>query len=293
MQRRWSWAAVLAVCVLSACGGVGDSSSGSGSGITITAPEDLPGRALVTAHAVEADGRISNVELAITTTDVYGKFSLAFQGEQGRAYVVKIAPIVSSASTQVGAAAAAIPPLYDGPALRGALVPGSTGTVHASINLTVFTEMTVAAAARAPGGLTPSNIAQAHSVMMQLLGFDPMKVRVMETSTALTADEQKQAVLLAAVTQMVKDGALSCGGAGSKSYAMRCVVEQMAAAAATTTLSLGAVSGALASAIGIVLADPALRGTVAPELLSNTVSNLHCSGASCVPKTVVLSAALP
>ena len=110
-------------------------------------------------------------------------------------------------------------PLPVGFAMRSLLPAATSDTVTTSASVTPFSEMAVAAAAEAPGGVTTANATQAVTTMVHLLGFNPSNVVPTTTSGAnATPDQQKLAVMLTAVSQLAASNALGCntGSAGDK-----------------------------------------------------------------------------
>jgi hypothetical protein len=281
---------MAAAGLLSACGGGGSGSApepSNAAAVSVsmsgTAATGLRANADVTAHAVNADGTVATEVLARATTDAQGHYSLTFQGTQAQPYVIKVT--ANDKTTHLDEVTGTAQPLPVGFAMRSVFVPTGTGTVTTSVSVTPFSEMLVAAAAKA-GGLSSDNVTKARTTVQDLLGFDPTAVDVKRTSDATaTPEQQKLAIMLTAVSQMAKAGTLGCGSSGSAGQVTQCVVQKLADAASTTTLSLGTVSGTLASAVTTVLGNDTLRGQVVPTLLTSVQSNLGCTDASCVPVT--------
>ncbi len=288
--------AVFAACLLAACGGGGGSDSATP---TATAPQVSAAgvvakgkvrNALVKAYAVKADGSLDTTALATTTTDGEGRYSLpAFDAAAGTAYIVKMtAQSGTEHLDEVSGAWQAVPSSFS---MRAAFVATAAATQNVSLTLTPFSEMAVAAAGKASGGLTSGNVAQANSTVQQLLGFDPTKQGIKATTdTSANADEKKLATLLTAVSQLAADQALGCtsGDAGTRT---ECVVNTLAASASSSTLKLQSgstnVSAVLASAVSAVAAAPALAGVVDRSLLTAVVANLGCSSdAACAAAAV-------
>ncbi|MDP1534160.1 MAG: hypothetical protein Q8L92_11345, partial [Rubrivivax sp.] len=175
-------------------------------------------------------------------------------------------------------------PLPVGFTMRSLVVPASSGNVSVSATITPFSEMAVAAASRASGGVTATNAAQATSTVAQLLGFNPVAAPAPSTASTATADAQKLAIMLTAVAKMAADSSLGCA-TGSSGAKTQCVVTALAAAASTSSIALqnGStnVSAVLGNAVTAVLLDPALSGAVAPSSLTTVVANLGCTGSAC------------
>ncbi|MBL8349871.1 MAG: hypothetical protein JNL87_06115 [Burkholderiaceae bacterium] len=249
-----------------------------------TAAKGLMANADVGVYAVNADGSLGSTPLATTTTDAQGKYSLSFAGFKDQPYVIRVS--ANAGTTHLDEVSGAQQPLPAGFVMRSLVVPAATGTVTTSASITPFSEMAVAAAAKASGGITAANAAQAVSTVTQLLGFNPIGVEAKTTADAAgaSADEQKLAIMLAAVSQLASNGDLGCssGSAGDKT---KCVVDALGASSTTTSIKLGSgaagsatdVSGALSSAIGTVLANPVLAGTISSATLATVVANLGCT----------------
>jgi hypothetical protein len=284
--------AVLGASLLSACGG--GSSDGS------PAPEVAPSTAATVAlsgiaakglmdgadvkvHPIATDGSVDLATvLASTTTAANGSYTLSFSGTKDQPYVVRVSANANTTHRdEVSGESQALPVGFS---MRSLVIPAASGAVSTSASITPFSEMAVAAAAKASGGVSAANAAQAVSTVTQLLGFDPTKVAATSTGAAATDDEKKLAVMLTAVSQMANSGDLGCntGAAGDK---VKCVVDALGAAASTSSIKLetgsgeGAtnVSAVLNSAVTTVLAKPELVGTISGSLLTTVAANLGCT----------------
>lgn len=302
-MRKTLFVAMASAGLLAACGG------GSGTDATTpvtpvtptppstsatvalsgTAAKGLMANADVGVYAVNADGSVAATPLQTTTTDAQGKYSLSFTGTKDQPYVVRVS--ANANTTHADEVTGTAQPLPVGFQMRSLVVPAATGAVTTSASITPFSEMAVAAAAKATGGVTAGNAAQAISTVTQLLGFNPTTVAATTTATAASGDEQKLAVMLTAVSQMASSGDLGCstGSAGDKT---KCVVEALGAAASTTSIKLSSGSGStatdvsavLSGAVSTVLANPSLAGTVSSSSLATVVANLACT-TSCTAAT--------
>lgn len=300
-QYHALWAAMLCAGLLTACGGDGGGGGGSDDGtpppattavsVSGVAAKGLLANADVGVYAVQADGRVASTALKTTTTGTDGRYALSFDAEAGTPLVVVVSARADGTTTHVDEATGTTQVLPAGFQLR-ALLPavGAGGSVTASANITPFSELAVAAAAKAGGGLTAANIRQATSTVVQLLGFDPAAVAPKPAAAATTPDEQKLAVLLTAVSELARAGALGCttGDAGAKTA---CIVHTLGAAARADSLALATgeqdVAAALAQAVRTVLASPTLSAGIAPSALVDVQANLACSGAACTPAAPV------
>lgn len=288
MQQRVLWAAMLSAGLLAACGGGGDDSptttSDSASvSLSGTAAKGLMANADVTAHAVNADGSVAAAALASTTTDAQGRYTLSFTAAKGQPHVVKVTANASTTHLdEVSGQAQALPAGFS---MRTLLAPATTDTVTTSASVTPFSEMAVAAAEDATGGITVANAAQAVTTVSQLLGFNPSSVVPTSVNdTSASAEQQRLALMLTAVSQLAASDALGCnsGSAGAKT---QCVVNALAEAASLDSIKLETagtdVSAALGAAIDTVVANPALVGSVNPSVVSAIEANLACSGSAC------------
>lgn len=297
MQRRWLWIAMASAGLLSACGGGG---GGGGSTAETGGPGPLPvvnmsmsgtaakglmANADVTAHAINADGTVATEALARTTTDAQGHYALSFKAAQVQPYVIKVT--ANDKTTHLDEVTGVAQPLPAGFVLRSLVVPSGTGDFTASVSVTPFSEMAVAAAAKASGGLSSANVAQARANVAQLLGFDPATVEPKSLKDADTPDQKRLAVMLSAVSQLAHDGALGCDS-GAAAAKTQCVVDKLNQAVSTSTLELKVgsvnVSGALAAAATTVLANPQINvAKVSDVVVANVISKLACTGSSCTP----------
>lgn len=298
---RWhsSAVALAAAALMAACGG-GGSDGGSGSGgssggsgssgggsstaaaisLSGTAAKGLMANADVSVHAVKADGSVDTATaLASTTTDASGRYTLSFSGTQGQPYVVRVT--AKAGTTHLDEVSGTAEPLPAGFAMRSLLVAGSSGTQSVSASVTPFSEMAVAAAAKASGGVTAANAQQAVSTVTQLLGFNPVSVTPTTLAAASGTEQQQMAVMLTAVAKLASDGGLGCDGAANSGAKTQCVVQALAGSASTGSIKLSSgstdVSSALGGALVSVLADSKLSGTVSSSALATVAANLACS----------------
>lgn len=271
--------------MLVACGGGGDSPPAppptASVALSGTASKGLMANADVAVLPVNADGSIGSTALATTTTDASGHYTLSFTATKDQPYVIQVKAKADGSTTHLDEVSDSTQSLPAGFTMRALLVSAATGSLTTSANVTPFSELAVAAAARAGGGITKANADQAVSTVKQLLGFDPAAIAVKGAgASGASADENKQAILLLAVSKLADDGALGCatGSAGDK---VKCVVDTLAGASSTTSIKLQAggtdVSAALGGAVAAVLEDDSLNGGVQPSTLSSVTANLACT----------------
>ncbi len=296
-MKKWqTLSAVLASAgLMAACGGGGSESgtpeanASNDASVTLsgTAAKGLMANADVRVHPVKADGSVDTATvLASTTTDSKGKYTLpVFKVAKSQPYVVKVTAKADGSSSHVDEVLRESKPLPSGFSMRTLLIAPSSASQTTTASVTPFSEMAVAAAAKASGGVTVVNAQQAVSTVTQLLGFDPTQVAVADSvATATTDDQKKLAVMLTAVSQLANSGELGCA-TGDNGAKTRCVVEALASAASTTTIKLASTSGStttdvsakLGAAVSTVLANPALSGSVGTSSLATVVANLACT----------------
>ncbi|MDT7833886.1 hypothetical protein [Aquabacterium sp. OR-4] len=294
---KWqSLSALLASAgLMVACGGGGGSTESvatvqdTDTSITLsgTAAKGLMANADVKVHPVKADGTVDTATvLASTTTDSKGKYTLpVFKVPKSQPYVVKVTAKADGSSSHLDEVSKTSHALPSGFSMRTLLMAPSSATQTTAASVTPFSEMAVAAAAKATGGVTAANAQQAVSTVTQLLGFDPIQVTVPENVASATSDDQKKlSVMLTAVSQLANSGDLGCAS-GSNGAKTQCVVEALASAASTSTIKLATTSGGtttdvsakLGAAVSTVLADPALSGSVGTSTLATVVANLGCT----------------
>lgn len=294
MKQRALIVAMLSAGLLAACGGGGGDGGGSPApgtpdntqasvALSGTAAKGLLANADVTVHAIGADGHVADAVLASAATDAQGHYTLSFTATKGQPYVVKVT--ANAGTTHLDEVSGQAQPLPVGFSMRTLLAPVTSDTVTTSASVTPFSEMAVAAAEEASGGITAANAAQAVTTVSQLLGFDPTSVVPTGVGdAAASADQQKLALMLTAVSQLAASDALDCN-AGSAGEKTQCVVEALAEAASISSIKLEAgstdVSAALAGAVQAVVTNPALVGAVNPSIVKAIENNLACSGSAC------------
>lgn len=302
MGRHALWTAMLAAGLLAACGGGGgDTSAPTVANVTLdgTAAKGLMANAQVSAHAIAADGSVADAALASATTDSQGAYTLKFEASSGQPYVIRVT--ATADTTHVDELTGSTQPLPAGFSMRSLFVPASTGAVSVTASVTPFSEMAVAAAQKASGGLTADNAKQAISSVTQLLGFNPVELSVVPaTQEGASTQQQQMAVMLAAVSQLAASDAVGCdaGAAGEK---IQCVVQKLADSSSTSSIKLQSgqgeaaldVSAALARAVGQVVTNPTAMGSIPPSIVESAVANLGCEGSACdaAPATPDTSAA--
>lgn len=286
MQRQLLCAALFAAGLLSACGGGGSSpvvETTASVSLNGVASKGLMAGALVTAHAVNADGSIDGTALAgPVETGANGSYTLSFTATKDKPYVIRVAAKADGSTTHLDELTGTAQALPAGFTMRTLFIPTTTGALSTSASVTPFSEMTVAAAQRATGGLTAANAAQAIQVISTLLGFNPTTVTPTSVASASGPAQQQMAVLLTAVSQLANSGGLGCT-TGSDGAKVQCVVEALAESVKTDSIKLATpatgadVSGALAAAVTTVLTTPSLSGTVSPATLTTVLANLACT----------------
>lgn len=101
-----------------------------------------------------------------------------------------------------------------------------------SLNITSFSEAGVALAEKS-GGLTAANINKANSGIANILGFDHLSTKPIQSSdttelASATTNEKKLSVLNAAVSNMAATDALGCGVRAAYGQGIDCTVSKLA-----------------------------------------------------------------
>jgi hypothetical protein len=136
-----------------------------------------------------------------------------------------------------------------------------------------LTDLVAKTAETASGGLTASNIAQAKTGITAALGFDPEKVKPVNSNSdaAATAslDERMQSLTLAAISKLALDSRLGCMQP-TVSARIGCVVKEVAKAGTLSgdKLTLGEiVRGEVRAALVAVAASPTINHTGAASVV--------------------------
>jgi hypothetical protein len=256
---------VLSVALLAAgCGGGGDSSSSNDSGVTTrsvsgTAAKGIIKGGLVQVYALDAQGKKGASPVATATTGTDGTFTVSLPKDL-LTFVVEVS--ATAGAVIADEATGRDIPVPVGMVLRN-IVTLAVGAESYTGAVTPLTELAVKTAEKATGGLTAANIALAKAGVRKLFGFDPETVKPVNANSpdaANATEEQKiQALVLAAISKMAKDGVLGCAAADIK-----CVVDKVADAGSLSGdgMALGTTTGsALQTATQQVVADPAINKT--------------------------------
>jgi len=247
--------------VAAGCGG-GSSGSDNGAGtrsISSTAAKGAIKGGLVQLFALDAQGQRSATPSATATTASDGSFTVALP-KNLLMFIIEVsaAPGAVIADEATGQDI----PVPTNLVLRN-VVTLADGADSYTGSVTPLTELTVRTAEKASGGLNAANIASAKEGVRKLFGFDPETVTPINANSAdvtNASDTQKiQALILAAISQMSKDGVLGCAAADIK-----CVVDKVASAGSLSGngIELGTDTiAALRAAIEQVVANPAINRT--------------------------------
>ncbi len=275
----------LAACVLATslvgCGGGGGGLFGidlTSYGLLGFAAKGVLKFATVEVYSLDASGNQTLVKTGETLED--GSYTISDVGTAaGQRYIVKIKPNSRTVHVDELLGNQTLPSDFVMTAVT------QTDSKATTASVTPFSHMMVEAAKNAPGGLNSSNITQAQSTITELLGFNPTTIA---KNDGASNDAQKLTIMLTAVSQMAKDGALGCTGSASDKTA--CVTKTLAAAASTTTLKLETkvggqtvnVSSAFVTAVNTTLQDPKFQGQSA--LVVQAINKLNCT-TNCTPAT--------
>lgn len=170
--------------------------------------------------------------------------------------------------------------------LRTVVTLAQANETAVTSHVSPLTELVVETAEHAAGGLTAANIAQSKTGIAAALGFDPEKVKPVNSNTAAAAaaspDERMQSLTLAAVSKLAQDSKLGCAQP-SASARISCVVKEVAKSGTMTgdKLTLGeTVRSEVRQALVSVAANPTINQTGVPS-----VNGLASFAQSVVPTT--------
>jgi hypothetical protein len=278
-------ALALTIAALSGCGGGGGSTPASYSLEGFAAKGTLQ-HAIVEVYTIDATGKESEKPVKTGETTETGTYKIADVGTTaGQQYIVKIKPKADGSTVHVDEIVGEqrLPDNF----VLTALAKTDSNTT--TVGVTPFSHMVVEAAKKTDGGLTSTNIAKSQTTITELLGFNPASVT---TNDGKTEDEKKQKLMLTAVAQMAKDGALGCGSAADAGAKTQCVTAALAASASTSSLKLTTkdkddrtvdVSSAFAAAVKTTIAqDP----TQSSATVTQALAKLECA-ANCTPAVPV------
>lgn len=250
--------------IAAGCGGGGSNSANNDNSTAIrsvsgTAAKGIIKGGLVQLYALDAQGQKSAAPVATATTGSDGSFTVSLP-KNLLLFIIEVsaAPGAVIADEATGQDI----PVPTGLVLRN-VVTLAEGADSYSGSITPLTELAVKTAEKANGGLNAANIALAKEGVRKLLGFDPETVKPVNANSSDSAnasDTQKiQALLLAAISQMSKDGVLGCVAAD-----ITCVVNKVADAAdlSGNGIAMGTnVITALQVATQQAIASPAINKT--------------------------------
>lgn len=229
----------LASFVLVSCSGEGG--GGGGVGSTLTPPPTAAGANEVSISGRAAKGTILNAtvratqiingQISGTQKDVAlgtnGDFSVSMP--KGLVHLQVITQANSTTQDEATGVAVALPPEFK---FRAAADLTDTTATTVSLNITPFSEAGVVLAEKS-GGLTAANVNLANSGIANILGFDHLSTKPIQSSDAVglasaTENEKKLSVLNAAVSNMAATDALGCGVKAAYGQAIDCTVAKLA-----------------------------------------------------------------
>lgn len=272
---------VLSAALLAAgCGGGGSSSPAASVPDVVQAPvaqRSVTGvaskgtikKARVQAFALDAQGIKGTVAIATAVTADDGS------------YTIKIPTTVLTFVIEIDAAAGAT--MADEASgqdvefpvdmkLRNIVKLAEANETAVTSHVSPLTELVAKTAENATGGLTAANIAQSKTGIAAALGFDPEKVKPVNSNTAAAAtaspEERMQSLTLAAISKLAQDSKLGCVQP-TASARVACVVKEVAKAGTMTgdKLTLGeTLRSEMRAALITVAANPTINQTGVPSV---------------------------
>lgn len=226
-KRAWRMlAAVSAAAALAGCGG---GSSGSGSSETVAAVEYTLGgtavkgplnKAKVSVYKLSADGAKGD-KLGEGLSAAGGVYQVKYKDYTG----LILLEVEATDETEMADEATGQTVKPVGLVLKAALQPTFVGTARdTKVHVNPLTTNAVEDAVR-KGGLTATRIEQANKDLIESVGFDPL-------SEAPEFDESNKpknraGVVMAAISQMAKDGDIAACSSGNTAEKVKCVVAEL------------------------------------------------------------------
>ena len=235
---------ISAICLVlvTACGGGGGSSSSSDVSLGGSFSKGLYANAEVQAYEV-INGALVPIGTK-TTTNASGEYTLTLK-PTSNPVVVEMTTTASTTMLDETAGFAAVNPKV-GTKMRTMVgdLTESAPAVHGNL----FTEMAVAGAQGATGGLTAASAAASKALIQSATGIDPFSVKpVGSTSASMDSNQEKLMTLLTAMMVEAKANAGSCAG---DSTGVSCLVTTLNSKAAITSNS-GAGTYSVTDAAGL------------------------------------------
>ncbi|MHB1620862.1 MAG: BACON domain-containing protein [Sulfuricella sp.] len=216
-----------------------------------------------------------------------GDFSVSMP--KGLVHLQVIPQANSTTQDEATGIAVALPPEFT---FRAAADLTDSTSTTISLNITPFSEAGVALAEKS-GGLTAANINKANSGIANILGFDYLSTKPIQSSdtaalASATTNEKKLSVLNAAVSNMAATDALGCGVKASYGQVIDCTVAkladqfQMNSAASAQPIVVGLLQTNTANSTPMVL-----LGDQGYQSLLGGIANAVASGATALKNTTV------
>lgn len=269
---------VLTVALLSAaCGGGGGSTA---TAVATPAPAPAAPVAQRSVSGVAAKGTIKYARVQVFALDAQGNkgssaLASAVTAEDG-SYTVKIATTALRFVVEIDAANGALIadeasgqdlPFPAAMKLRNVVSLAEANDTAVTSHVSPLTELVVQTAESAVGGLNTANIAQAKAGISAALGFDPEKIKPVNSNNTAAAtaspEERMQSLTLAALSKLAQDGKLGCAQA-SASDRVACVVKEVARSGSISGDKLSLVEtvrSEVRQAMVTVTANPAINKT--------------------------------
>jgi hypothetical protein len=267
---------VLSAALLAAgCGGGGGTVAADPPAATVPAPEaqrSVTGvaskgtikKARVLAYSLDAQGNKSAAPISTTSTADDGSFTAKIPASV-LTFVIEID--AATGATMADEATGQDIPFPADMKLRSVVRLADSAEAAVTSHVSPLTELVVKTAESAPGGLTAANIAQSKTGIAAALGFDPEKVKPVNSNTTAAAtasqEERIQSLTLAAISKLAQDGKLGCTAAEA-SARIACVVKEVAKSGTISAdkLTLGeTVRGEVRQALTTVASNPTINQT--------------------------------
>ena len=209
MKLRSLASALVCAHLLTACGGSEEAdatqAAAAGTSLSGVASKGPLKKAVVTAYAIDASGVVSGTPLSSKVTDETGAYTLDLGPYAGTVQLVVSATADTKTADEATGLDVALPLEFKLHANTVVIpVVGGISKIQAA-SITPFTEL-AHNIAKDSGGATTINIGKANSMLFDLLGFDPVSTKPLDSTVSPAANatdaEKRYALFNAAVSKL-------------------------------------------------------------------------------------------
>ena len=243
MKLRLLVSALVSAHLLIACGGGGDASTTPVAGSTSLSGVASKGplkKAVVTAYAVDANGAVGTTKLAEKVTGEQGEYTLDMGNYVGALQLVVTASADTTTADEATGQDVALP--LDFILHANTVIAAATGAQVQNASITPYTEL-ASNLAKDAGGLNAANIANANSIVFNLIGVDPVATTPLNAATGATDAQKRYALFNAAVSVLANSAPTTADATTQKCFTdagsstgkkIQCATQQIATAVTGT-----------------------------------------------------------